>query len=209
MPTIVISLNSGADFAGITDTQIKESAATTNYASGQYMEATSYGAGDNTRALLNIAPPSLGGTVTVSAASLSLYQQNAETGTRTIDLFKLLRGTSAATWNTYDGTNNWGTAGATGVADYDATALASLAVTTTSGVYKTWSSAGLIAYVQAQINAAATMRFLIARNPITAPPEDVTFNNFSQSDDTDGLRPYLTVTYTLDPTTQLFAASIF
>lgn len=200
MPTIRISENSVRDYTGITDTQIKESAATTNYATNQFMEATSFGSGDNTRALLAIASPALGGAITVSAVSLGIYQESAAAGTRTLDLFKLLRGADTATWNTYDGTNNWGTAGATGVADYDSTALVSASITTTSFEYKTWSSSGLIAYVQAQINAAAAMLFMLARNPITAPPNDFTFNNFRQSSasNADGTRPYLDVTYTLD-----------
>jgi hypothetical protein len=206
MPTITISLNGGADFGGVTDTQIKESAPTTNYASGLTMEATSYGSGDNTRSIVVVAPPSLAGPITVSAASLSLNQQSAEVGTRTVDLFKLLRGSSAATWNTHDGTNAWGTAGATGGADYDSTALASLSVTSAAG-YKTWSGASLAAYVEAQINAAASMRFLLARNPITAPPNDVTFNVFFQSDDADGVRPYLTITYELAPTADAYLES--
>lgn len=208
MPTIVISQNSGADYTGVTDTQIKESAPTTNYASSQYMEATSYAAGDETRSLIFVAAPSLGGPVTVSAATLSVRQETAETGARTIDLFALLRGVAAATWNTYDGSNAWGTAGATGGADYTATALDSKSVSASAG-FKDWTSAALIAYVQAQINAGNPMRFMLARNPITSPPQDTTFNNFNQSDDADGVRPYLTITYTLDPTTVLFGAAVF
>jgi hypothetical protein len=208
MPTIIIGQNSGDDYTGVTDTQIKESAATTNYASGQYMEATSYSAGDNTRALIFVAAPSLGGPVTVSAATLSVRQETAETGARTIDLFGLLRGVAAATWNTYDGTNNWGTAGATGGADYTATALDSESVSAAAG-FKDWSSAALIAYVQAQINAGEPMRFMLARNPITSPPNDFTFNNFSQSGDTDGNRPFLTITYELAPTAQPVGRTIY
>ena len=204
MVTKVISQNSGADYTGVTDTQIKEGSATTNYASSTYMEATSYDAGDRTWALLFIAPPSLGGAIAVSAATLSVRQESAETGTRTIDLHALLRGADTATWNTYDGTNNWGTAGAFGAADINGTALDSRSVAATVG-FKDWSSAALAAYVETQINAGQPMRFLLKRNPAGA--QDFTFNNFSQSGDADGNRPYLTFSYEL--AAPLFSASVF
>jgi hypothetical protein len=194
MPTITIGENTGDTYTGITDTQIKENAPTTNYASGLTMEATSYGASDKTWSIIRVAPPSLGGSIVVSSATLYLNQQSAETGTRTLDLHKLLRGDSAATWNTYDGSNNWQTAGAGGALDFDSSALVTASVTNATG-YKSWSSSGLASYVQAQINAASPMLFLLVRNPRTAA--DSTFNVFYQSNDASGVRPYLSVTYTL------------
>jgi hypothetical protein len=207
MPTIVISENSGADYSGVTDTQIKESAPTTSYGSTSFMEATSYDTGDRTLSLVSFNSPSLGGALTVSSATLEIRQADMSTGSRTIDVYEMKRAfTNSATWNTYDGTNAWQTAGGFGANDRGASALDSRSVAASVG-YKSWSSSALIAYVQAQLNAGNPMRFWVMRNPDNA--YDFVFNSFSQSGDTDGNRPRLTVVYTLDPTSVLFAASVF
>ena len=202
MPTIVISENSVRDYTGVTDTQIKESAPTTNYSAATTMEATSYGSGDRTNALIAVAAPGLGGAISVSSATFEAYQQSAEAGTRNISLFKLLRGDASATWNTYDGTNNWTTAGGLGNGtDYDSTAIVTLAVAATVE-YKSWSNAGLAAYVQTQINAGNPMKFILQRNPIAA--QDTTYNVFFTSNEADTFRPKLTVVYTLSSPPQFF-----
>jgi hypothetical protein len=208
MPTIVISENSGADYTGVTDTEIRSTNPTTNYISGAYMEATSWAAGDNTRSIISIVPPSLG-IVTVSSATLEIRQESITgSATRTIDLHKLLRGNASATWDTQDGTNAWQVAGATGALDSDSAALVSLAVTVAID-YKSWSNSALATYVQEQMNAGNPMLFLLTRSPLASPPQDTTANNFSASQDTDGNRPRLTIVYTLNATTPPVGASIF
>jgi len=201
MPTIVISENSVRDYTGVTDTQIKQTAPTTNYGSDSAMEAVSWDVGDRVHALLFIAAPSLGGAITVSSATLELRQGGASTGTRNISLYKLLRGNVSATWNTHDGTNNWGTAGAAGAADYDSTALVTLAVDDTNGS-KSWSGASLATYVEAQINAATPIRLMLQRDPVAA--QDFKFNQFDSSQIADTQRPKLTIVYTLSSPPQFF-----
>lgn len=206
MPTSVITQNGGGDFTGVTDTQIKESAPTTNYGTSQYMEATSYSSGDRTNALIRIAAPNLGGPVTISSATLEVYQESSDAGSRNISLFQILRAaTAAATWNTYDGANNWTTAGGLGAGtDFVSTALATTSVSATTG-YKSWSGASLASYVETQINTSAAIVLVLQRDPISA--QDSLFNNFRASEDADGSRPRLTISWT--PTTTGAAAKLY
>lgn len=196
MLTVTISENGTATYSGVTDTQIKESAATTNYKNDQYMEATSYDTADHTHAILRFANPLLGGTVLVSSASLDVYHESFDTGSRNISIYEVLRAfTHDATWNTYDGTNNWQTGGGLGASDYNSTALATLSVADTTG-FKTWSGSSLATYVQNKLNASSPIILMMLRDPHNS--NDFKFNNFRSSNHaTSSDRPVLTFTYTL------------
>lgn len=71
------------------------------------------------RGLVTFDLSSIPGGSTITTATLKLYDDgaNLSTNTRTMRVYRLLRNwTTSATWNKYDGTNNWGTAGASNTA---------------------------------------------------------------------------------------------
>lgn len=76
---------------------------------------------------------------TINSAVLTLVtERDRSDNTRTHSIYRMLRSwTEIATWNTYDGTNNWGTAGANNTTtDREATAIggASISATESLGV---------------------------------------------------------------------------
>lgn len=97
---------------------------------------------ENWRFLLHFTLPS--GTGTISAITLNLYTQSGCTGTNTglsIEVHELTRTNwteAGVTWNKYDGTNNWTTAGG----DYSATVVDSLAHSNTVGQWRVWDMIG-------------------------------------------------------------------
>jgi len=124
MPTTAqLGHNTGDDYTGgLTVVELFSGAPTTNQGTGASgLEMTSWNTGDYRHALLrwNTAP-SLGGTVYVTAADFEWYI-SASSGAQNFIFYKCLRAAnpSTATWNTYDGTNNWGTAGALNATDID------------------------------------------------------------------------------------------
>ena len=105
------------------DAYIANSLPTTNTGGSSFVDAGEWkgGSGDARRALLqfNLSPYS--GYI-LSSAKLRVYDTGTDlaTNTRTLRAYRLKRSWaegdssagSGATWNTYDGSNNWGTAGA-------------------------------------------------------------------------------------------------
>lgn len=166
MATSVIGNNPTRDFAGLDDTWLNSSNVTQNNdTSGTFW----CGYNDGTlviqglqrfTGLANLPSPS-----TVSAVVLNVTE-NAGTSsgnTQTLSAFKCLKPwvSSAANYNTYDGTNAWGTAGCLGAGvDYD---LASGPLFTINadgylGGNDQWTmtaTAAGIAYIQAIINGTA------------------------------------------------------
>jgi len=128
-----------------------------------------------------------------------LYLASAEgVGTHTFDVRNMLRnwGETTATWNTYDGTNNWTTAGGLGAAtDRVSTAVAQITgVTSTPGFFTvTQTSGGLFDLAQAQVTAGLPLSLHVERN---GTGEDATSKLFDSSDGTNGQRPYFELTYT-------------
>ena len=124
MPTTIqLGHNTGDDYTGgLTVVELFSGQPTTNQGTGASgLELTSWNTGDYRHGLLrwNTAP-SLGGTVYVTAADFEWYI-SAASGAQPFIFYKCLRAANpgTATWNTYDGTNNWGTAGALNATDID------------------------------------------------------------------------------------------
>jgi hypothetical protein len=136
-----------------------------------------------------VIPPS---GSTISSATLNLYCINASTGGgRTIDIHYLTRawveGTGTGTitndgvtWNTYDGTNAWTTAGG----DYNGTATTSITVKSQSQWYA-WT-------VTADVNNATNGWILKDNNETVAQLRWAEYNSRTAGSNL----PYLLVTFT-------------
>ncbi len=70
-------------------------------------------------------------------ASLQLYKYHCSDNTIDIDAHRITQNwtESSSTWNTYDGTNPWSSAGG----DYDSTVIDTTTVDTTTGVWDAWN----------------------------------------------------------------------
>ena len=95
----------------------------------------------------------------IDSATLYLYSYSGSTG-RTITCQRVIRTSwsESSTWNTYDGTNSWGTAGASNAtSDYTATDSATAASVATGN----WISFNVKAQVQTVFNAigSGTVKF--------------------------------------------------
>lgn len=148
MTVHLISANSGADSAGAYDMQISSASPTTNYGTG----ATAYVDVGGFRIIYGFDIPAGLSGATVNSATFSVYNRFGDVSS--LSLYKLRRvpGEATTTWNKYDGTNDWSTAGALNTStDYNSTALA----TKTSGsssAYEGFTDAGTFAStVQAAI----------------------------------------------------------
>lgn len=203
MPTVSIGANSSADFAGAADTQLREIAPTTNYASGTDLEVTKYDSGDWTTALLKFTGlSSIPADATVTAVSIFLYQFGTATGadgTYVVAAKRLLRDwvPAEATWDVWSTGNNWTSGGAFGNASdrNNVVAFESAGLGLTSGYVQLTGNATAVAEVQAIVEGSASnYGWMLER---TDAADDLAIRAFRSSEGTDEQRPYLVVTYTL------------
>jgi hypothetical protein len=202
MPTETIGLNTTDTYTGFVDTFISEGSATTNYGTANYMEVNKYtGGGWNMGIVKATGIASLPANIIISAVSLHVRVNAADKadGTYVISAKRMLRDwvTAQATWNVYATASNWTTAGAQGDATDRAAAatFASAGLDLTTG-YKTLTG-DLTAISDVQAMYAGTLPnygWLLER---TDNFNDFGFRNLDSSDAADGIRPYLTVTYTV------------
>ncbi len=122
------------------DVYIYASAPTTNYDAnddllriGESNSASS--AGNRTLVSFDISSIPVGSVINSGSLGLYLngyYSSNA----RTLSVYRLKRNwvENQATWNKYDSSNNWETAGAAGANDYDSTAIGSVSISAAESV---------------------------------------------------------------------------
>lgn len=202
MPTETIGENTTDDYAGFVDTFISEGSATTNFGSASYMEVNKYTSGGWNMGLVKATGiASLPATAVISAVSLYVRVNAADLadGTYVISAKRLLRNwvTAEATWNIWSTSNNWTTAGAQGNGTDRVTtatfATAGLGLTT--GYKQLVGNATAVSDVQAMLaGGTANYGWLLER---TDAANDFAFRNLDSSQNSDGARPYLEVTYTL------------
>lgn len=206
MPTDVITENTGANiratydnaYTGVVDTRINAAAATTNYESdggGFPLQAVRYnGASDVQKALLQFDISNLPGGATITGATLSLMTENIGMSAGPIAAYRVLQDAvlTQSTWNIYSTGNNWGTAGAnsSGVDRSSSADDTNAAVDTATGTEETWD---VTTAVSAEYAAASSVVILLLEYTGTT---DFVGHGFSNSADTDGVRPELAITYT-------------
>jgi hypothetical protein len=194
MPTVTVSKNTGADYAGATDTNLVSTAPTTNYATAINADISKYAVGDHNHALFVFDVSAIGAGQTVSAATWSGVVYYGNLYGYTVSARRVLRDVviTQSTWNIWKTSNNWGTAG--GISDgADRVGTASGATASITGT-GTWTiSSGLTADVEGWINGTlSNYGWHFAR---TDAGEDTHYIGFYSAEGTDGSRPSLSITY--------------
>lgn len=201
MPTITIGANTGDTYAGFDETKIRQLAPTTNHGTDGDIEVSKYSGGDWTSSLIKATGiSSIPTNSIISAVSIFLDQYDCAgaNGTYVIVAKRCLRNwvETQATWNIYSTGNSWGTAGAFGDAvDRDAAAtFTSAGLDLSTSGYKELVGNGDAVYdVQRMFEGAIPNYGWVLER--TDAFNDFAFRKFSTSEAADGLRPYLSVTY--------------
>jgi len=180
------------------DTRIIDGAfANNNYATNTAIVLGAGGDARKDRALLKADWSSLSGTI-IDNIDLMLYQYSGAGATAmTVDVRRVLRswGEATATWNKYDGTNSWGTAGCSATSDRDSTPLVSLSVPDSINVWRTFSSQAFTDYVKTVVAGATDYGLLLSSSVEgNSTAWARTFYSSDYATDTT-LRPKIVVTY--------------
>jgi len=205
MPTTIqLGHNTGDDYTGgLTVVELFSGQPTTNQGTGASgLELTSWNTGDYRHGLLRWnSAPSLGGTVYVTAADFEWYI-SASSGAQPFIFYKCLRAAnpSTATWNTYDGSNSWGTAGALNATDIDIAngmTVSGWAAATSKNITAEWFRQ----LVQDFLNGVVTEIVLVAnRKPYNAGDGGGNYYaNLYQPSGSSTQGPRINVTYIMAP----------
>lgn len=199
MPTVVIGDNTGDDYSGTIDNNLYENAPTTVQTGGLDIGKHSSG-GWRMGVLAFTGISSLPSSISVSAATVHADLTNsAGLKNHVFTSYRLLRDwvEAEATWNIYSTGNNWGTAGGTGGADRSATTTG-----TSENIPETPHQYYELIQDAAQLRtdvenfASGTYSNYGWHIERTDDSNDTQFRVFDEHEDTDGQRPYLSVTYT-------------
>lgn len=195
---ITISENTGADYTGVTDTEIHENGSEqgTNYSTETSLEPSSFSSSNRRHALYNFTSPSLG-TVTVSTACLRLYNTVNGGGTINFAVHATLQAAvaSQATWNDYATSTAWASAGALASGTDYTPLVTGVAVNSTDSEYKDFCGSGLASWAETHLNLGTPIRVMVWRDPDDA--YDSNYRVFASSEGSDGQRPELVINYTL------------
>jgi hypothetical protein len=211
MPTVVIGNNTGDDYSGTEDAMILEwgSLATRNCGGRVNTEISKAASGDYANTLIKFSGLSnLPASISVSASALYMTCWTHTAGTRTATAKRLLRnwiegtldnadrtGDSPASccWNEYGSQNAWTTAGALSDGN-DRSSTASATMTMDGTGYKYFSGSQLNTDIaNMRSGTYSNYGWMLER---TDGSGDSTHDVFAMSEDMDGHRPYLSVTYT-------------
>lgn len=170
------------------DNYLDEASPTVNQSTDTRLVAGSFGAGGNAyRPIINFTTPNISGTI--SKIDLYMYQTNNYSGSATLEVHEVTQTAwteAGSTWNKYDGTNNWATAGG----DFSAT------------VVNTFGPPGVGSWVNVNLYGGG------ATNPISAAfntnyhflfklANEATNNVLAYASKEEGSHiPYLEITYT-------------
>jgi hypothetical protein len=192
--TIIISNNTGADYSGTDDTYIDKNIPTTNNNAETAIEVNAYSASIIRHGLVRFTLPGVLSGATINSATLTLTTKFANSGGQTVGAYRCLKAWTegGATWNKYDGSADWTTAGGYDTSDASATLSAS-ASNGAPDANIDLTGANLIADVQAWASGTTNNGWLLKR---TAESSDSLYVGFYTSEGTDGSRPKLTVDYT-------------
>lgn len=199
MPTEVFGDNTGDDYSGTEDNFLQEDAATTNNGSASNFSIRDESSGNDTHGCISFSGmSSLPSSITVSSATMSLYQNwNNMSSTQVLSCYRLLRNwsESQSTWNIYSTGNSWTTAGGTSDGnDKSATVSDTMTKNTTNQYYTSDDTAQL--RTDCENIAAGTVSnygWIWVR---TDASDDGEQSDNTSSEGSDGQRPYLTITYT-------------
>lgn len=202
MPTVTFGDNTTDDFAGCEDSQIREDNPDNNWGVGVELGTINFIAGDTTRSFIRFTGlGNIPAGATITAVTLYLWLAAANSGSRTIAWRRTLRAWTEGTednnpgdvsWNQYSSGNNWGTAGASNATDRESTISAQAVIGTTTGQYYAFTGAQLTQDIQNKVDGLISDVAYTGTDEGTADEE---YRVWSSSEDTNGQRPYLEVTY--------------
>lgn len=195
MPTVTIGENTGNTYSGSRLFELNQGDPTTAYWDSS-QGRIKLGTGANQELSLVLFPglSNITGPVTVSSATLRIYQTDASDKSAITFAAHLLKRQpvyNQATWNVYSTGNNWGTGGAyNDTSDREGTA-ADTAPGSNGAGYIAFTSATLASEIQTKINAATgTIGWQLISD------DQFTRIIAAAEAGTDGQRPYLEFTYT-------------
>jgi hypothetical protein len=194
MPTLVLNTT-----AQTQDTRIVKHNPASNFSADAslFLEATS--TTNQARVMvkfLDLLPP--GGTVSVSAATLSFFNADAAGATRAVEVRKFLQpwGYATTSWNNRDTGTPWAVAGALGGAEVDATVIATGTAPTGANTGFSLTGAGLIAYCQSVMNGGVDHGLLVNLLDDASVQDGIGRRIRKSSFGTQAQRPTLTIEYT-------------
>jgi hypothetical protein len=194
--TVTLGENTTNTFASTKNRLLKESTPSTGYTSS--LEVSHYAAGDYSNTTIKVSLASITGPITVTSATLFLYQDN-QGGSSTLEARRLLRDwyEPETNWDEWSSGNAWTTGGARSNGnDRIATVSGTTTPPATSGVWVSFTGAGMATDVQNWVNDSTTYPnygWVLERQGIG---EDAIFHHFISTQGSDGQRPYLQVIYT-------------
>ena len=193
MPTYT----SQPDGASGIDTVIWSNDANTNFGTGTDIRVGENDSAVNeiNRALIKFDLSTIPADAVVTSAILTLtIVTDKSSNVRTQRVFRLKRAwtEAGATWNKYDGTNNWQTAGGFGADDCEQTDIGSLSLSASETGAKSWTLDN--SAIQEMISGAFTNNGFL----IKADTESNDGYRYASSDHaTAGSRPKLVIEYTV------------
>jgi hypothetical protein len=173
----------------------------TNYGTADFVGIMRYEAATNNvqRGLIKFDLSSIMGAVATSVVLSTFIIYDYALTTATISAYRLLRNWTllGVTWNKYDGTNTWGTAGATNASDIDTTFGA-------WGTVNTSATEAVGTEKQISLNVAEFNKILNGTYPNygwllkTGEAADTDgYNHATSRNSTAGYRPKLVIEYTI------------
>lgn len=195
--------NSGDTYTGSTATNIFETNPDTVQTTGPDIGKYETG-GFRMGLIVFTGIDSLPNDITVSAATLNAYLTDGEGGTHTFTAYRLLVDVDYTdpTWNEYDADGNltWTTAGGTSSGnDRSATVTGtSESIGVTTGQYYELIQDSAQLRTDIENMAAGTVPNYGWHFERTDSEDDGTYRVFAPEDGTDGQRPYLDITYTVN-----------
>lgn len=182
------------------DTSISSSSATSNFGTAGNLPIGELSGSTSTRnSLLKFDLSSIPSNATITSATLyiTIYTDAAD-NTTTFSVYRMKRAwtESGATWNTYDGTNSWQTAGGTGTNDRESTGIGSRSMSASESVPAEISFSLTASKIQEMVSGTFTNNgFMIASSGET----DAGYWAYSSNQATTTVRPRLVINY--DPAT--------
>ena len=168
----------------------------TNFGSETFMYVLPAGGGSNIqRSLMGFTTPNNTGTITNVKLFLYLTTKGTQERKKKINLHEITQSgwTEAGfTWNKYDGTNNWTTAGG----DYSATIVDAISAPPTTATWYTWEIYGGGADNPVTVNWNTSYNFILKGAAETTGNTDSYRDFASRSTTATSTRPYIEITYT-------------
>lgn len=168
----------------VRDCYINAGSPTTSFCGGTSLNA-GFDGSNASRALVQFNLAGIPATDTVLSAKLFMFLGSASsTASTSLSAYQLTRPwTTGATWNTYDGTNSWTTAGG----DFNSTAAATTNGIASTGIWYTWTPTSLI---QGWVNGSIANDGLILKEPTESTTNVLSFNSATGTNP-----PYLQVVH--------------